>query len=188
MNFQMADGTMLDPNSIPVEGANLSGMQVDGGLVTPPNEVVTYSAGSSDFGSLFFSQVDGADDDLEEGTGQEQVKNELNTEHIEEAAGEPNQEEGPDEHVMDELEPMESSDLGASVKDSDEQSVAVSGTHFSRDLIPLSRCSVFLVIFYSLLVMLSHYPWPFYAKKYLCIRWSRLVGTILNTNLGPPFK
>ena len=143
MNFQMADGTMLDPNSIPVEGANLSGMQVDGGLVTPPNEVVTYSAGSSDFGSLFFSQVDGADDDLEEGTGQEQVKNELNTEHNEEAAGEPNQEEGPDEHVMDELEPMESSDLGASVKDSDEQSVAVSGTHYSRDLIRLSRCSVF---------------------------------------------
>ena len=129
----MADGTMLDPNSIPVEGANLSGMQVDGGLVTPPNEVVTYSAGSSDFGSLFFSQVDGADDDLEEGPGQDQVKNELNTEHIEDAAADgPNQEEGPDEHVMDELEPMESSDLGASVKDSDEQSVAVSGT---RDII-----------------------------------------------------
>jgi hypothetical protein len=53
----MADGTMLDPNSIPVEGGDLQGMQVDGGLATPPNEVVTYSAGSDDFGSLFYSQV-----------------------------------------------------------------------------------------------------------------------------------
>ena len=53
----MADGTMLDPNSISVEGGDLQGMQVDGGLATPPNEVVTYSAGSDDFGSLFFSQV-----------------------------------------------------------------------------------------------------------------------------------
>ena len=127
-NFQMADGTMLDPNSIPVEGANLSGMQVDGGLVTPPNEVVTYSAGNSDFGSLFFSQVDGADDEPEEGgagSGQDQVKTEVIAEAAESAQGE---EEGPSEHVMDELEPMESSDLGASVKESDEQSVAVSGT------------------------------------------------------------
>jgi hypothetical protein len=131
--MQMADGTMLDPNSIPIEGGNLSGMQVDGGLVTPPNEVVTYSAGSSDFGSLFFSQVDGADDDPEEEPGQNQVKSELTSEHIEEAVGEGAQEEeGPDEHVMDELEPMESSDLGASVKDSDEQSVAATGTDLNN--------------------------------------------------------
>jgi hypothetical protein len=54
----MADGTMLDPNTIPVEGGDLQGMQVDGGYATPPNEIVHYTGGGDDFSRFFFSQVD----------------------------------------------------------------------------------------------------------------------------------
>ena len=103
----MADGTMLDPNSIPVEGADLQGMQVDGGYATPPNEV--------DFSSLYFSQVDGADDETEA----EAAKSQPQPEPAQEAqgqgpaeagqTGQPEAAGGPSEHVPDELEPMETS-------------------------------------------------------------------------------
>jgi len=148
MTLQMADGTMLDPNSIPVEGGDMQGMQVDGGLATPPNEVVTYSAGSSDYGSLFFSQVDGADDEVdgekdassgeiktEEVAGDQGAEENILAENSEAkhqvetgaaatseggAAQPVNEEEGPSEHVLDELEPMEhTSDLGSSTHGQD---------------------------------------------------------------------
>ena len=154
MTLQMADGTMLDPNSIPVEGGDMQGMQVDGGLVTPPNEVVTYSAGSSDYGSLFFSQVDGADDEVEgdkdASSGEVKAAEEVAADQaaveniVAEVAGAEHQvetgaastegeaepvheEEGPSEHVLDELEPMETSDLGSSTqgKESEEALEAV---------------------------------------------------------------
>ena len=101
----MADGTMLDPNSIPVEGADLQGMQVDGGYATPPNEV--------DFSSLFFSQVDGADDETEAEAGKSEPQPEPAQVAQSQEPAEAGQTEaeagGPSEHVPDELEPMDTS-------------------------------------------------------------------------------
>ena len=119
----MADGTMLDPNAIPIEGADLQGMQVDGGYVTPPNEVVTYMGGGDDFASIFYSQVDGADDGDDNveankesneptdnqpgGEAAASVEQEASGANVEQQPG--GEASGPAEHVADELEPMETS-------------------------------------------------------------------------------
>ncbi len=52
----------------------MQGLQVDGGVATPPNEPDTFADENVDYSTVFITQVDGADEEGEDGI-EDQIEN-----------------------------------------------------------------------------------------------------------------